>query len=328
MRSISPKFINRPVGSSVFATPCFKVVCATSAYDVSHKLTSWTKNEIRPLLALREIETQIPNISEITQYGSTSDSHNVWLQGCFLHLDPVKLSTTWIGSKPMRPAWILELGWHQSRTSWMSLMLDRSVVHVVGLTLGQSDTQELLGWRVAIRLTNAWWPGWAHGVSQIKVNKNSYFKCKCVLYIRRCPWFVIIYCIWGLLHWCCCNHTTDLMPVNACRNMGLLPDTWSCGLCMCRECRERFPRHHGLAITTCITARTSRTCRDACRDYKPAVSFEVGVGKTFSRHSRCMCNPQFYVYGKRPIGHNVTWIRKTKQNKTKNKTNMAWAYIF
>ena len=25
--------------------------------------------------------------------------------------------------------------------------------------------------------------------------------------------------------------------------MGLLPDTWNCGLCMRRECRERFPRH-------------------------------------------------------------------------------------
>ena len=25
--------------------------------------------------------------------------------------------------------------------------------------------------------------------------------------------------------------------------MGLLPDTWNCGLCMRQECRERFPRH-------------------------------------------------------------------------------------
>ena len=35
---------------------------------------------------------------------------------------------------------------------------------------------------------------------------------------------------------------------------------------MRRECRERFPRHHRQAIPTCITARASRTCRDACRD--------------------------------------------------------------
>ena len=35
---------------------------------------------------------------------------------------------------------------------------------------------------------------------------------------------------------------------------------------MRRECRERFPRHCKQAIPTCITARASRTCRDACRD--------------------------------------------------------------
>ena len=35
------------------------------------------------------------------------------------------------------------------------------------------------------------------------------------------------------------------------------------GLCMRRECRECFPRHRGLAIPTCITARS---CRDACRN--------------------------------------------------------------
>ena len=46
--------------------------------------------------------------------------------------------------------------------------------------------------------------------------------------------------------------------------MGLLPDRSSYGLRMHRECRERFPRHRGLAIPTCNTARASRTCRDAC----------------------------------------------------------------
>ena len=39
------------------------------------------------------------------------------------------------------------------------------------------------------------------------------------------------------------------------------------GLRMHRECRERFPRHHGLAIPTCITERAWRTCRDACRGH-------------------------------------------------------------
>ena len=45
--------------------------------------------------------------------------------------------------------------------------------------------------------------------------------------------------------------------------MGLLPDTWNCGLRMHRECRERFPRHrlqskpllndHGKHHGTCVT---------------------------------------------------------------------------
>ena len=48
--------------------------------------------------------------------------------------------------------------------------------------------------------------------------------------------------------------------------MGLLPDTKNCWLRMRRECRERFPRHLGLVIPTCITARAWRTCRDACRN--------------------------------------------------------------
>ena len=37
--------------------------------------------------------------------------------------------------------------------------------------------------------------------------------------------------------------------------MGVLPDTNNCELRMRREYRKRFPRHRGLAITTCITAR-------------------------------------------------------------------------
>ena len=37
--------------------------------------------------------------------------------------------------------------------------------------------------------------------------------------------------------------------------MGLLPETYNCGLRMRRECRERFPHHGGLAIPARITAR-------------------------------------------------------------------------
>ena len=64
---------------------------------------------------------------------------------------------------------------------------------------------------------------------------------------------------------------------------------------MRRECRERFPRHCGLAIPTCITARAGRTCRDACRDRWLVVSFEVGVGENAPG-----------IPGKRPM----SWWRK------------------
>ena len=37
-------------------------------------------------------------------------------------------------------------------------------------------------------------------------------------------------------------------------SMGFLPDTQNYRLRMCLECRERFPRHGSLALTTCITA--------------------------------------------------------------------------
>ena len=70
---------------------------------------------------------------------------------------------------------------------------------------------------------------------------------------------------------------------------------------MRRECRERFLRHRRWAIPTCITARASHTCRDACRDRQLSVSFEIGGGGKRSRHSRRMRNLQIYVSGKRPI---------------------------
>ena len=86
-----------------------------------------------------------------------------------------------------------------------------------------------------------------------------------------CEWFTFLY--------------STLEPVNRiparkrcpCSSMGLLPDKQNCGLRMHRECRERFPRHRELA--TCITARASRTCRDAWRDRSLAVSFVFGSGK-------------------------------------------------
>ena len=56
-----------------------------------------------------------------------------------------------------------------------------------------------------------------------------------------------------------------------------------------------FKGNRLLAIPACITARASRTCRDACRDRLPTVT-----GKTFPA-SPAHAHPQFYVSGKRPI---------------------------
>ena len=70
----------------------------------------------------------------------------------------------------------------------------------------------------------------------------------------------------------------DIFRINM-QAMGLLTDTENWRLRMRQECRERFPRHRGLAIPTCITARAWPTSRDSCRDRQLAVSFEVsGMG--------------------------------------------------
>ena len=50
-----------------------------------------------------------------------------------------------------------------------------------------------------------------------------------------------------------------------------------------------------LTIPACITARASRTCRDACRDRLPVVAGKTN--QAFPAHA----HPQFDVSGKRPI---------------------------
>ena len=67
--------------------------------------------------------------------------------------------------------------------------------------------------------------------------------------------------------------------------MGLLPDTKDCGLCMRRECWERFTLHRELAIPTYITARGRR---DGSLNWSR-------WRRKRSRHSRRMRNPQLYV---------------------------------
>ena len=92
-------------------------------------------------------------------------------------------------------------------------------------------------------------------------------------------------------------------------DMGLLPDTLNCGLCMRSECRENFHRHRGLTIPTYITARASRTHHGTCVAHVPWCmlgSLTRGFiwsqcrGKR-SRHSRCMRNLRFYLSGMRPM---------------------------
>ena len=51
------------------------------------------------------------------------------------------------------------------------------------------------------------------------------------------------------------RHNTPHILTNVRDAMDLLPDTLNWGLRKRRECRERFPRHYGLAIPPCITAR-------------------------------------------------------------------------
>ena len=71
---------------------------------------------------------------------------------------------------------------------------------------------------------------------------------------------------------------------------------------MRRECRERFPRHRGLAIPTSIKARVWRACRDASTDRWLAVSFEVSGGENVPGISAgCKRNARFYVSDKRSI---------------------------
>ena len=60
------------------------------------------------------------------------------------------------------------------------------------------------------------------------------------------------------------------------------------------EMPEMFSSNRQLAISTCITARASRTCRDACRDRLPVV-----VDKC-SQHSRRMRTRNFTYLARGP----------------------------
>ena len=71
---------------------------------------------------------------------------------------------------------------------------------------------------------------------------------------------------------------------------------------MRRECRERFPRHglQGKRLVSDSGMHHGTYVRDA------RAVMHVGIAnprwqEKRSRHSRRMRNPQFYLYGKRPI---------------------------
>ena len=79
---------------------------------------------------------------------------------------------------------------------------------------------------------------------------------------------------------------------------------------------ESFPRHRGLAIPTCITARASRTCRGACRDRYLAVFFEVGGGEIVPGIPGTCTTRNICVSGKRSM-HDVVPIWNININITK-----------
>ena len=67
---------------------------------------------------------------------------------------------------------------------------------------------------------------------------------------------------------------------------------------MRRECRERFLRHRGLAILTCITARASP---EVCRDCYLVISFEDGGGENVPGISGACANHKFTYLLRGPL---------------------------
>ena len=73
---------------------------------------------------------------------------------------------------------------------------------------------------------------------------------------------------------------------------------------MRQECRERFPYHSGVAIPTCFPA-VSHVPGCMPGSLTSVFLWSRWRGQR-SWHSRPMCNPQFYVSGKRPMVFIVT----------------------
>ena len=92
---------------------------------------------------------------------------------------------------------------------------------------------------------------------------------------------------------------------------------------MRQECRECFSRHRGLAIPIYNTARAWRTCRDACRDRKLTVSFEIGGGENV-RGIPGACVTRNFTYLARGPCSNTMWQQKYYNQALKRN---IWAVI-
>ena len=99
---------------------------------------------------------------------------------------------------------------------------------------------------------------------------------------------------------------------------------------MRRECRERFPRHQ---LQRKPLVSDSGMYHGTCVTHVPwyMIAKPRWRGKR-SRHSRRMCNPQFYVSGKRPIvgtyasvnnGSGKSWF----PDATKSSIHRCWLII-
>ena len=114
--------------------------------------------------------------------------------------------------------------------------------------------------------------------------------------------------------------------------MGLWPDTQNCGSRMLRESRERFPRHR-LQRKPLISDPSMH--HDSCVTHMPwcmSGSLTRGCRVKRSRHSRRTHNPQFYVFGKRPMFIScwliVNWTLRSKLQCISNQnTNFSFTKV-
>ena len=83
-----------------------------------------------------------------------------------------------------------------------------------------------------------------------------------------------------------------------------------------------FKGNRSLAISTCIMARASRTCRDVCRDRWPTVT---GIR---SQHSRRMRNPQFTYLVRVPLNCYIKYLNRIISSGVKSKEIYSWMHIY